>query len=55
MRVKFWRYLALAMGQKSGKTNKEADRVALIRLLFILQCVITNCFIVASCIKNIWG
>ena len=47
-----WRLLAKALGEKASKCNKEADRVALIRLLMFLSIFITNCFIVSGVIRH---
>ena len=47
-----WRLLAKALGEKAGKNDKEADRVALIRLVMFLSIFITNCFIVANAIRH---
>ena len=47
-----WRLLAKALGEKSGKNDKEADRIALIRLIIFLSIFITNCFIVANAIRH---
>ena len=47
----FWRLWAKALGENQGKNN-EADCVALIRTLIILQAIICNFFIVANIIKN---
>ena len=49
---KIWRVWAKALGDKSGKSNKEADTVAIIRTLIFLQLIITNCFIVAGNIRH---
>ena len=49
---KVWRIWAKALGDKSGRSDKEADNVALIRTLILLQLVITNCFIVAGNIRH---
>lgn len=49
---RLWYLIANALGEKTGKTNKEADMIALIRLFFILQAVITNVFIVANAIHH---
>jgi hypothetical protein len=48
----FWRLLAKALGEKASKCDKEADRVALIRLVMFLSILITNCFIVANAIRH---
>jgi len=49
-----WRIWAKALGEKSGKSNKEADKIAVIRTLLMLQIVITNFFIIAGNVKNLW-
>ena len=38
---KIWRIWAKALGDKSGKTDKEADYVAMIRTFIFLQLIIT--------------
>ena len=47
-----WRIWAKALGDKSGKSDREADFVALIRTLIFIQLVVTNCFIVAGNIRH---
>ena len=47
-----WRLLAKALGEKASKCDKEADRVALIRLMMFLSIFITNCFIVANAVRH---
>ena len=49
---KLWRMWAKALGEKSGSTDQEADRVALIRTLIVLSYITTNCFIVAGVIRH---
>jgi len=44
--------LAKALGEKSGKNDNEADRIALIRLVMFLSIFITNCFIVANAVRH---
>ena len=39
---KWWRVWAKALGEKSGKSDKEADFIAIIRTLIFIQLVITN-------------
>lgn len=46
-----WRLWAKALGEKVG-TNNEADKVAMLRTVLILQAVITNMFIVANAIRH---
>lgn len=48
---KAWRLWARALGEKLGPTN-EADKIAIMRTLIILQAVICNALIVANIIKN---
>jgi len=48
----FWRLWAKALGEKSGNTDCEADRIALIRTLIVLCYVITNLFIIAGVIRH---
>jgi hypothetical protein len=50
--MKFWRIWAKALGDKSGATNEEADRIALIRTLIVLCYIVTNMFIVAGVIRH---
>ena len=45
---KLWRLWANALGAKAGKSDSEADVVAVIRTLIIVSYVVTNCFIVAG-------
>ena len=45
-------YIYCALGEKSGKNNKEADKIALIRLLMFLSIFVTNAFIVFNAIRT---
>lgn len=49
---KFWRLWAKALGEKSGNTDLESDRIACIRTLIVLVYVITNLFIIAGIIRH---
>ena len=49
---KLWRIWAKALGEKSGDTDQEADRIALIRTVIVLTYIITNIFIVAGVIRH---
>ena len=49
---KLWRIWAKALGEKSGKTDKEADAIACIRSTIVLIYIITNFFIVAGVIRH---
>lgn len=48
----YWRIWAKALGEKSGSTDKEADRIALIRTSIVLCYIVTNMFIVAGVIRH---
>lgn len=50
-----WRIWAKALGEKASTNNKEADQVALVRTFFIVFTFITECFIIANAIHNIWS
>jgi hypothetical protein len=52
MMKRFWRIWAKALGRKDGITDRESDRVAIIRTLIILSYIITNCFIIAGVIRH---
>ena len=47
-----WRVWAKALGEKSGATDIESDRIAIIRTLIVMCYVITNLFIVAGVIRH---
>jgi hypothetical protein len=49
---KGWRVWAKALGEKAGATEREADRVALVRTAIVLCYIITNMFIVAGVIRH---
>jgi hypothetical protein len=48
----YWRLWAKAIGDKSGLTDKEADKIAFIRTLIVLCYMITNAFIIAGVIRH---
>ena len=48
----FWRLWAKALGEKSGSSDEESDRIACIRTLVVLIYVITNFFIIAGVIRH---
>ena len=48
----FWRLWAKSLGEKTGNTDKEADRIACIRTCIVLIYVITNFFIIAGVIRH---
>jgi hypothetical protein len=47
-----WRLVAKSLGEKSGKTDREADQVAVVRLIMFLSIFITNSFIVANALRH---
>jgi hypothetical protein len=47
-----WRLWAKALGEKSGTTDREADRIAVIRTVIVLCYVITNLFIIAGVVRH---
>jgi hypothetical protein len=47
-----WRIIAKSLGEKSGKTDAEADQVALVRLIMFLSILITNGFIVYNALRT---
>ncbi len=49
---KVWRLWAKALGEKMGDTDREADRIALIRTLIVSVYMITNLFIIAGVIRH---
>mgnify|MGYP001302020363 FL=1 len=49
---KVWRIWAKALGDKSGKNDREADFVAIIRTFIFIQLITTNCFIVSGVIRH---
>ena len=49
---KIWRLWAKALGEKTGNTDAEADRIAYIRTAIVLIYIITNFFIIAGVIRH---
>jgi hypothetical protein len=47
-----WRLWCKALGEKVGKNNKEADKVAIIRTILFATYFITNIFICANAIRH---
>jgi len=47
-----WRLWCYALGQKTGKTNKEADTVAVIRTVILASYFITNVAIVSNAVRH---
>lgn len=47
-----WRLWAKALGEKNGKSDGEADKVAIIRTIIIISYILTNMFIIAGVIRH---
>ena len=47
-----WKIWCKALGSKEGKSNREADAVAVIRTLILLGYMITNSFIMAGVVRH---
>jgi len=47
-----WRLWSKALGEKSGSTDCEANKIALIRTLIVLCYIVTNLFIIAGVIRQ---
>lgn len=47
-----WRILAKATGNKSSMNEKEADIIALVRIIVIFSYITTNAFIIAGVIRH---
>lgn len=44
----FWKYFVKAMGDKAFEEDEKADRVAVLRMFWVLLHVVTCCFIIAA-------
>jgi len=49
---KIWRLWALSLGEKTGKHDREADTVAIVRTFIFASYLITNIAIVANAIRH---
>ena len=47
-----WRVWAKALGEKSGKDDREADTIACIRTFILVCYMVTNVAIVANAIRH---
>jgi len=45
-------YIYCALGEKSGKNDKESDKIATIRFFMFLSIFVTNGFIIANTIRH---
>jgi hypothetical protein len=50
--VSIWRLVAKSLGEKSGRDDRESDRIAIIRFLMFLSIFTTNSFIVANALRH---
>ena len=49
-----WRIWCYALGKKEGRNKQDADRIAIIRTLIMIQLIITNFFIIAGNVKTLF-
>lgn len=49
---KAFRIWALALGEKAGRHDREADKVAIIRTLIFASYLITNIAIIANAVRH---
>jgi len=49
---KLWRFWAKAIGDQTGNTDQESDRIAFVRTLIVLSYITTNCFIIAGVVHQ---
>ena len=47
-----WSVIAKSLGQKSGKNKRQSDIIAILRLFFVLQIIMTNGFIVYGVVRT---
>jgi hypothetical protein len=47
-----WRIWAKALGEKHGRTDREADIIAGIRTLIFISYLVTNFFIISGVIRH---
>ena len=47
-----WRLWAKALGEKSGRDDSEANKIAIIRTAILFVYLITNLFIIAGVIRH---
>jgi hypothetical protein len=47
-----WRVWAKALGEKSGKNDREADTIAGIRTIIVIAYMVTNAAIVANAVRH---
>ena len=53
VRARLWRLWAMSLGEKASDDSREADLVAIIRIIFVLVNFIT-CFVIISVVIHHW-
>ena len=48
----WWRLWSYSLGRKEGKTDKEADAIAIIRTVIFLTYMVTNFAIIANAVRH---
>ena len=51
-RKRIWHLWAKALGEKAGRTDRDADFIAVVRTAMFFTYLTTNVFIVASVIRH---
>jgi hypothetical protein len=51
-RMSVWRIICKSLGEKAGKNNQEADKIAFVRLFMFLSIFITNGFIIFNAVRS---
>lgn len=51
-KLTLWRWWAKSLGEKASKSDKESDKVAIVRTFIFATYLITNCFIIAGVIRH---
>jgi len=52
MACRLWRLWCLAIGEKIGRHDREADAIAMIRTLILLSYMSTNACIIAGVLRH---
>ena len=47
-----WRIWAKALGEKYGRTDREADTIACIRTFIFISYLVTNLFIISGVVRH---
>ena len=47
-----WRLWAKSLGEKTGDTDKEADKIASIRTVIVISYIETNSFIIVGVVRH---